>query len=149
MQQTQPLTRISYKFFCTNPSKLKVEFLRNSSTIFRSIHWRCSIQTAVLRNFAIFTGKQLWCDLFFNRVADLQASNCIKKRLQHRCFPVNICEIFRTPFLQNASGGCFCRQNRSKETKRYSKKRYSANIFVETQRSKETEVIIEFNESVF
>ena len=31
----------------------------------------------------------------------------IKKRLQHRCFSVNIAK-FRTAFLQNFSGGCFC-----------------------------------------
>ena len=27
-----------------------------------------------------------------------------KKRLQHRCFPVNIAKVLRTLFLQNASG---------------------------------------------
>ena len=30
--------------------------------------------------------------------------NCIKKRLQHRCFPV---KFLRTPFLQNTPGDCF------------------------------------------
>ena len=44
---------------------------------------------AVLKDFAIFTGKQLYWNLFFNKVADLKACNFIKKRLQHRCFPVN------------------------------------------------------------
>ena len=34
----------------------------------------------------------------------------------------------RITFLQNTSGGCFCRQNRSKES-RYSKKRYSTDFF--------------------
>ena len=32
----------------------------------------------------------------FNKVADLQASNFIKKR----CFPVNIAKILRTPILK-------------------------------------------------
>ena len=27
--------------------------------------------------------------------------NFIKKRLQHRCFPVNIAKLFRTPILKN------------------------------------------------
>ena len=65
LSQVKTWTRISYKSFCTNPSKVKLEFLRNSSTIFRSSHRRCSIQKAVLRNFAIFTGKQLWWSFFW------------------------------------------------------------------------------------
>ena len=36
------------------------------------------------------------------------ARNFIKKRLEHRCFPVNIVKFLRTAFLQNTSGGCFC-----------------------------------------
>ena len=31
----------------------------------------------------------------------------LKKRLWHRCFPVNSAKFLRTPFLQNTSGGCF------------------------------------------
>ena len=30
--------------------------------------------------------------------------NFIKKRLWHRCFPVNFAKFLRTPFLQNTSG---------------------------------------------
>ena len=36
----------------------------------RSSHPRCSVRKSVLRNFAIFTGKQLCQSLFFNKVAD-------------------------------------------------------------------------------
>ena len=36
---------------------------------------------------------------FFNKVADLQA-NFIKKKLQHRCFPVNIAKFLRTAFYR-------------------------------------------------
>ena len=39
----------------------------------------------VLKNFAVFTG--------------LQACNFIKKRLQHRCFSVNIAKFLRTSFF--------------------------------------------------
>ena len=35
----------------------------------------------------------------FNKVADPQGSNVIKKRPQCRCFPVNIANVFRTAFL--------------------------------------------------
>ena len=37
----------------------------------------------------------------FNRGADLQACNFIKKRLQYRCFPVEFWKILRTPTLKN------------------------------------------------
>ena len=33
---------------------------------------------------------------------------CIKKSLQHICFPVNIKKFLRAAFLKNFSGGCFC-----------------------------------------
>ena len=112
---------ISFKLFCTNPS-----------TIFRSSHRRCCLRKAVLKNFVIFTaGKQLWWNLFFNKVVDLQGHNFIKKKLERRCFPKNLVKYLRTTFLPNTSGGCFCRQNRYK-TRRYSKKIDSTNIFVET-----------------
>ena len=35
----------------------------------------------------------------FNKVACLKAYNFIKKRLWHRCFPVNIAKLFRTAFF--------------------------------------------------
>ena len=35
----------------------------------------------------------------FNKVADLQACKFIKKRLQLRCFPLNIAKFLRTAFL--------------------------------------------------
>ena len=57
----------------------------------KSSHWRCSTKNAVLKNFAIFTGKHLCWSLFLTR---LQACNFIIKRpLQHRCFPVNIAKF--------------------------------------------------------
>ena len=52
----------------------------------------------VLRNFTKFTGKHLCESLFFNKVAGL-ACNFIKKRLWHRCFPVNFVKFLRTPFF--------------------------------------------------
>ena len=36
-----------------------------------------------------------------NKDAGLQACNFIKKRLQQRCFPVNIAKFLRTPILKN------------------------------------------------
>ena len=41
----------------------------NKLRLIRSRHRRCSVRKGVLRNFAKFTGKQLYQSLFFNKVA--------------------------------------------------------------------------------
>ena len=41
--------------------------------------------------------------LFFNKVAGLRPATLLKKRLWHRCFPMNFEKFQRTPFLQNTS----------------------------------------------
>ena len=53
----------------------------------------------VLKNSTIITGKHLCWSLF---LPVWSPCNFIKKRLQRRCFPVNIANILRT-FLQNTS----------------------------------------------
>ena len=65
------------------------------------------MKKGVLRNFTNFTGKYLCQSLFFNKLADLRPATLLKKRLWHKCFPVNFTKFLRTPFLQNTSGGCF------------------------------------------
>ena len=50
----------------------------------------------VLRNFAKFTGKHLWQGIFLNKVAGLRFATLLKKRLLHRCFPVNFAKFLRT-----------------------------------------------------
>ena len=57
----------------------------------------------VPKNFAIFTRKDLsWC-LFL-----LKLTPKTPKKLQHRCFLVNVAKFLRTSFLRNTSFGCFC-----------------------------------------
>ena len=51
------------------------------------------------RNFAKFTGKHLCQSLSFNKVADPRSATLLKKRLWHRCYPVNFAKFLRTPFL--------------------------------------------------
>ena len=53
----------------------------------RSSHQRCSVKKGVLKNLANFTEKDLCWSL--------------KKRLQHRCFPMNIAKFLRTSILKN------------------------------------------------
>ena len=64
----------------------------------RSSHRRYFVRKGVLRNFPKFTGKYLYQSLFFNKVAGLR-----RKRLWHRCFPMNFAKYPRAPFLQNTS----------------------------------------------
>ena len=52
----------------------------------------------VLKNFARFTGKHLHWKLFLNKVAIL------KKRLWHKCFPVDFAQILRTPYSHRSLG---------------------------------------------
>ena len=54
----------------------------------RSFHQRCSIKIAVLKIFAVFSGKRLHWNLI---LITLQAKN----RLQYSCFPVNIKIFFK------------------------------------------------------
>ena len=57
----------------------------------------------VLKNFAKFTIKHLCQSLLLNKVAGLVPVTLLKKRLCHRCFPVNFAKFLRRPFLQNTS----------------------------------------------
>ena len=66
------------------------------SFIFRSSQQRCSMRKDVLRNFAKFTGEHLCQRLFLNKVAGLRPAILIKKRLWHRCFPVNFAKFLKT-----------------------------------------------------
>ena len=70
-----------------------------SQANFQSSHWQLFFKISALKNFAIFTRKHLFWSLFFNKVADLKVCNFIKKRLQHRRFPVNIARFSRTAFF--------------------------------------------------
>ena len=65
---------------------------------------RCSVKKGVLKNFAKFTGKHLCSSLFLNKVAGLRPVTLFKKRLWHRCFPVNFAKFLGTPLLQNTYG---------------------------------------------
>ena len=82
------------------------------------------MKNGVLKNFAKFKGKRLCQSLFLNKVAGLifetfetarvkrgqlykfskiRPATLLKKRLWHRCYPMNFAKFLRTPF-QNTSG---------------------------------------------
>ena len=66
---------------------------------------RYSMKIGVLKNLAKFTGKHRCQILFFHKVA---GPNLLKKRLWHRCFPVNFAKFLRTPFYRTPSNDRFC-----------------------------------------
>ena len=51
-----------------------------------------------LRNFAKFTAKHSCRSILFIKVAVLRPATFLKKRLRHRCFPVNFAKISRNIF---------------------------------------------------
>ena len=67
--------------------------------IFGSSHSEVFCKKGVLRNLTKFTGKHLCQSLFFNKVAGLRPATLLKKRLWHKCFPVNFVKFLRTPFF--------------------------------------------------
>ena len=75
-----------------------------------------SIKKGVLKNFAIFTGKHLCRSLFLS----FKAWNFIKKRLQHRCFPLNIDKFLRKPILKDS-----CLRRLLDQTSRYFYRKFS------------------------
>ena len=70
----------------------------------RSNHRRCSVVLSVLKSFTKFTRKHLYQSLFFNNIADIRPATLLKKKLRHRCFPVNFVKLLWSPFLQNTCG---------------------------------------------
>ena len=74
----------------------------------RSSHRICSVRKVVLRNFAKFIGKHLFQSLFFNKIAGIRPATLLKKRLWHRCFPVNFAKSKEHLFYRTSLSDCFC-----------------------------------------
>ena len=62
---------------------------------------RYSTKRSVLKNFLNIHRKTPVSEPLSNKFAGLQACNLIEKRLQHRCFPVDIEDFLRTPIMRN------------------------------------------------
>ena len=60
-----------------------------------------------LRGFIRFTEKHLCQNLLFNKVAGLRPETLLKKRLSHRCFPVNFADFLRISFYRKLPDDCF------------------------------------------
>ena len=91
-----------------NPIGTVINSLNAKDLLCKSIDWflhdgnfRAYVfcKKVVLKNFAKFRGKHLCQSLFFNKVAGLKPATLLKKRLWHRCFPVNFTKFLRTTFF--------------------------------------------------
>ena len=80
---------------------LKIE--GSVASVLRSSHQRCSIKKVVLKNFPKLTGKHQRQSLFFSKVSGFRPATLLKKKLWHKCFPVNFAKFLRTPLLQSTS----------------------------------------------
>ena len=69
-------------------------------SVVKSSHRRCSIKNLFFKILCIHR-KTLVLEPLFNKVAGLHACSFIKKRLQHRCFPMNTARFLRTPILRS------------------------------------------------
>ena len=106
-----------------NTFQTNVPFLKPLKTKYKSSHRRCSMQKAVLKNFAIFTGKQLlwilfpvnmrifkehlfwrtsanrcFCKYFSNIFRGTSNKRLVWSGLKEKCLPMlscEICEIFK------------------------------------------------------
>ena len=54
----------------------------------------------VLRNFAIFTGKQVCWSLFLIRLQPFGPATLLERHSKYRCFPVYVAKCFRKPILK-------------------------------------------------
>ena len=87
-------------WFCSLVIVLAISrnLLKNNTWWIRSSRQEVFCQKGVLRNFAKFTGNTCVRVSFFNKVASLRPATLLKKRLWHRCFPVNFTKFLRTQF---------------------------------------------------
>ena len=58
------------------------------------------LQKRCSQNFPKFPGKHLCQSVFFKKVADLRPATLFKKRLWHRCFPVNFAKFLKIPIFK-------------------------------------------------
>ena len=100
-------SRVLEQFFCfafEKTSSLPMLFVhvgKRSRETIRSSRSQMLFKIGVLKNFSIFTRKHLCWILFLIKLQAWRPSFLLKKRLQHRFFPVNIAKFLRTAFLSN------------------------------------------------
>ena len=69
------------------------------SVKFRSSRWQMSFKMGVLKIFSQYSQKILVLESLCHKVTDLWPCSFIKKRLQHKCFPLNIAKLLKVAFF--------------------------------------------------
>ena len=90
--------QIKFQFSKTSVRSFSVKTMRGPSNLpGRTIHRRCSVKKMFL---------EISQNLQENACtrASFLINTLLKKRLWHRCFPVNFAKFLRRPFSQNTSG---------------------------------------------
>ena len=82
-------------FFQQNDYFVIFEKFKNAEPVVR----RSSVKKLFLEVSQNSQEKTPVSESFFNKVASLRTATLFKKRLWHRCFPVNFAIFLRTPFL--------------------------------------------------
>ena len=100
MFREEKIISTSYKIAKLLLNSTFLKKYRSSHQKCRSSHQRCSVGKDVLKNFGNFTGKHLRWSLFLWSCKPL-AFKFLKKRLQHKCFPVKFAKLLRIPILRN------------------------------------------------
>ena len=75
-----------------------IQFSMQHITTIRSSRSQMFFEIGVLKVWNIHR-KTPVLESLFSKIASLEACNFIKKRLQHRCFPMNIAKFFRNFFF--------------------------------------------------
>ena len=75
-----------------------LNLLLTNALLSQAFTLKCSVKKVFLKISQIHRKTHVF-EFLFNEVAGLGAGSFIKKRLQHRCFPVNFAKFVRTPIL--------------------------------------------------
>ena len=97
------LTTLIIYYFCWSSERLFVKVSTLPPFYFAALQKHSSevfYKKAVLKNFAMFMGKYLYWSLLLPKFQAFRPA-LLKKRLQHRCFPVNSATFLRTLNLKN------------------------------------------------
>ena len=77
-----------------------------------AVTWKCSVRKVFLE--ISQNSQEITCARVSFLIKLSQPATLLKKRLSHRCFPVNFAKFLRTLFLQNTSGGYFYNKSKRK-----------------------------------
>ena len=84
-----------------SPTLMSEIFPLKQKTQYRSSHQRCSVEKAVLKNFAIFTGKHLCCSLCLIKLQAFRTAVLLKRDSNTGVSFVKFVKFLRTPIFKN------------------------------------------------